>query len=157
MSRSSSVRKLHLLLIALAILLFVGGCQRSARAPITLDAEHLDLRGQYAQLHPDDPFLDAIEGQEIRKGMNPTQVYLSWGRPIHRFKAENEQKWIFEFSENEDAQPKLVAHLFFERESLVRWRIDHSYVFFVDPDTDTAGGDDFGDLRDLGTGKQPGR
>ena len=156
MGRSPSTRTLFLPLI-LTFLLLLAGCQRSARAPITLSPEHLDLRMQYAQLHPEDPFLESIEGQEIRKGMNPTQVYLAWGRPIHRFKAKAEQKWVYEFTEDENVQPRLVAHLTFEKEALVRWRIEHSYVFFVDPETGTVEGDDFGDLRDLGGGKRPGR
>jgi hypothetical protein len=142
-----------LLLVAVVIL---GGCQRSAHAPITLDAEHLDLRLQYAQLYPESPHLDAIDKQEIRKGMNPTQVYLAWGPPVHRFKAEGEQKWIYEFSEKVAGQPKLVAHLFFERKELMHWRIDHSYVFFLDTETGTSTGDEFKDLPDLGGSKQPG-
>jgi hypothetical protein len=142
-----------LLLVAVFIL---GGCQRSARAPIELDADHMDLRLQYAQLYPESPYLDAIDKQEIRKGMNPTQVYLAWGPPVHRFKAEGEQKWIYEFSEKVEGQPKLVAHLFFERKELMHWRIDHSYVFFIAPEASPSSTDEFKDLPDLPRSKRPG-
>ncbi len=145
-----------LLLIGVLALLGLGGCKRSAKAPIVLSPEHVALRAQYAESHPDDPFLDTIATQEILKGMTPTQVYLSWGRPVHRIKGADEQKWIYEFTEDPEVQPKKVAHLFFERGLLVRWFVDRSYIFLLDPESGSGGADDFRDLPDLRGSKQPG-
>lgn len=142
----------------LALLLALPlGCQRSAKAPVQLDAELSDLRVQYAETYPDDPFLPTIAENRIVEGMGPTQVFLAWGRPVHRFKGDGAQKWIYEFSENAEAQPKTVAHLFFEHGELIRWKIDHGFVFFLDPETQADTPEDFGDLPGLGSPKQPDR
>jgi len=148
-------RRLFLLLLLGALLAIAGGCRRQLRAPVNVDPAVLEIREQYAAMNPDDPFLDAIAEQKLRKGMSPTQVYLAWGRPVHRFKGEGQQKWIYEFSEDPNTQPKTITHLFFEKEKLVRWKVNRGYVYFLDPESAGDSADDLRDLPGLGSSKQP--
>jgi hypothetical protein len=132
----------------LALVVLTPACTKFLRSPVQVDAIHIELRERYIAAYPDDLYLEQIVEQKIVIGMNPTQVFLSWGKPFHRFKDGDAQKWIYEFSDDGlmDNQPKTVTHLFFEQDELVRWKHDHGYVYFHGED---PGADFTDELKDL--------
>ena len=87
--------------------------------------------------------------------MNPTQVFLAWGRPLYRVKSEGQQRWTYEFREGPQPQPRTLIYLFFRNARLVEWQVDRGHVYFSDPDAPRDSRDDFGDLPGLTPGKQP--
>ncbi len=142
-------KRMNLICSALLLVaVMASACSKTLRSPVQVDASHLELRDRYVSTFPDDAYLSQIIEQDIVIGMNPTQVFLSWGKPFHRFKDGDAQKWIYEFSDEglQENQPKTVTHLFFEQDELVRWKHDHGYVYFHSEDP----GADFSDeLKDL--------
>jgi outer membrane protein assembly factor BamE (lipoprotein component of BamABCDE complex) len=140
-------RWLSILSLAATALL---ACSPVLRSPVPAAPEHLDLRTRYFALHPEDPFRAAIEADELRTGMSPTQVYLAWGRPLERVKSERTQRWLYEFREPNpgEGQPAVVARLFFEDGLLVAWQRDRHTVDFRQRAGDP---DPLADLRDLPT------
>ncbi|MBN2172161.1 MAG: outer membrane protein assembly factor BamE [Candidatus Krumholzibacteriota bacterium] len=142
-------------LLPLLLLLALTGCRQSLRAPVAIDPEIEQLRRQYASSNQNDPFLENMDRSEVRRGMNPTQVFLAWGRPLYRVKSEHQQRWTYEFREGPLPQPRTLIYLFFRDTRLVEWQVDRGHVFFSDPDTPRESRDDFGDLPGLNTGKQP--
>ncbi len=144
----SMVRKTLFCSAFLIGIVSLSACSKVLLSPAQLDAKHLELRGRYAESYPDDKYLEQILAQRIEIGMNPTQVFLAWGKPFHRFKDGNAQKWIYEFGEEGllENQPKTVTHLFFEKDNLVRWKHDHGYVYFHGED---PGADFTDELKDL--------
>ncbi len=142
-------KRLNLICSALLLLVVMApACTKTLRSPVQVDASHLELRDRYVSAFPDDAYLPQIIEQDIVIGMNPTQVFLSWGKPFHRFKDGGAQKWIYEFSDEGllENQPKTVTHLFFEQDELVRWKHDHGYVYFHSED---PGADFTDELKDL--------
>lgn len=150
-------RCLVLALLFSALIAGLSSCRKSLRAPVRIDPAIEKYRSNHEKDYPEDPFLPAIKRSEIHLGMSPLQVFLAWGRPVQRRKGDHEQMWIYEFSDDPEAQPKTIAHVFFEDELLVRWKMDRGYVYFVEPDAGGVSADDFGDLPDAGSAKQPDR
>ena len=142
-----------LALFLITFLMGLSGCRRTLKAPMAVSPEVEPLRAKYATLYPDDPLMDSIHASTLHRGMSPTQVYVAWGRPLHRFKTDAGQKWIYEFSEDPESQPKTIAHLFFEDDELLRWKVDRGYVYFLEPESGGSGADEFRDLPDLGSPK----
>jgi len=123
-----------LLIIILSCLVLASSCVRSLKAPMALDPALQEMCDDYLRLNPDDPFLEQIKAQKLTKGMNPTQVFLSWGRPLYREKSGDSQRWLYEFDVEQLMLPKRVAELFFEKGSLHDWRLKRGFVFYIDPD-----------------------
>lgn len=150
-----SPRRAIRILPPLVLLATLVGCRQSLRAPVEIDPEIVELRRQYATTNQSDPFLEAMADGEVRRGMNPTQVFLTWGRPLYRVKGEDRQRWTYEFREGPRPQPRTLIYLFFRDERLVEWQVDRGHVFFSDPDSPGESPDDFGDLPGLTPDKQP--
>ncbi len=144
--------RLAMPILALMALVLVG-CSQMLHSPIEPDTDHANYRTAYATHYPDDPHLELIEAQAIRKGMSPRQVLASWGRPIHSFPQKDKEMWIYEFSDDgsPDSQPKTITHLFFERDKLVRWKRDRRYVDLTAEPTDVDYSHELGDLKDPGS------
>ncbi len=134
-------------ILALAAL-GMPACSPVLRSPLPAAPEHVALRDRYFALYPDDPYRDNIQAGELRQGMNPTQVYLAWGRPLQRIKTEHEQRWVYEFREPNpgEGQPAVIARLFFENGLLTHWQRDRNTVDFRQRAMDS---DPLGDLHDL--------
>ncbi len=137
----------------LLLIVLVSACGKFLRSPVQVDASHLERRNRYVEAFPDDVYLPHIIEQKIVIGMNPTQVFLSWGKPFHRFKDGDAQKWIYEFGDEGllENQPKTVTHLFFEQDELVRWKHDHGYVYFHGEDPGADFSDELKDLPSAGS------
>ncbi|MCP4546487.1 MAG: hypothetical protein GY835_08495 [bacterium] len=137
------------LMLTLPVLILCG-CNHSLKAPIDLDPSLQDVQNDYARIHPDDPFIESIQKQELVYGMTPTHVFLAWGRPLHREKDGEEQKWLYRFDENTPEQPKQVTHLKFEDGLLTEWHVNHGFVYFLESVTnDGEPTDNFEDLPNL--------
>lgn len=141
-------RSLLIKSFTLLLILFLAGCSQMLQSPVQVESDIEEARETYAQGNPDDPLLPLILEQKIQKGMSPAEVFYSWGRPVHRFKGEDRQNWIYEFSDDgsPDSQPKTITHLFFERNVLVRWKHDRRYVYFGENDPGADIVDEMGDL-----------
>ena len=141
-------------LTLLIAVLGLGACHQTLRAPVKIDPDIEEVRDKYRTLYPDDPYLVDIARSELRKGMSPTQVYVAWGLPMQSSKSDKGRNWLYEFSSPPETQPKTVAHLFFEKDKLVRWRVVRGYVYFLDPQSKSAAATEIKDLPSLSTSKQ---
>ncbi|MCB1161921.1 MAG: hypothetical protein R3C71_05015 [Candidatus Krumholzibacteriia bacterium] len=146
----------RLAILSLLALPLLTSCARSLRSTAQVDPEHEALRLRYLEKYPDDPFRDAILAQTVRKGMTPTEVYLAWGKPLHRFKKDSHQNWLYEFKDSAagDGQPSTVCRLFFVDGVLTQWRRDRHFVYFEQPESEFTIPAEIESLRDLEGGKR---
>ena len=77
---------------------------------------------------------EAISNQQVFKGMSATDVFLSWGRPQHRFRTLNEEKWIYYFPGENPEQFGRIVRLFFVDGSLRQWSVDRGFTEFTGQD-----------------------
>ena len=113
----------------LFILLVVGGCSPHLKSLEPQRHEILEARESY-----EGEWLEAISVQEIYRGMNATEVYLSWGEPQHRFRDRAEEKWIYFFPNEIPEQPGRVVRLYFKKSILCKWSVDRGFPEFVGED-----------------------
>jgi len=112
--------------IAIALVALTG-CTSYLKSTQLPDEDILQVREDY-----DSPWNKAIDEHEVRKGMDATDVYFSWGRPMHRLRTGENERWIYVFDEEEN-QPTQVVWLFFENGKLRKWTIDRGYMEFINP------------------------
>ncbi len=110
-----------------ALPMFVVGCSSYLSSVEAPDADIIAARADYSS-----DWDEAIEQQHIHKGMSPTDVYFSWGRPQHRFRTGERERWIYLF-ESDDDQPDRVVWLHFENGKLKKWTVDRGFMEFVNP------------------------
>ncbi|MBC8365779.1 outer membrane protein assembly factor BamE [bacterium] len=109
--------------------LFLFACSSHLKSIAKPDDDIIAARADY-----DSDRNEAIEAQEIHKGMSPADVYFSWGRPEHRFRTSERERWIYMF-EGDGDQPDRVVWLHFENGKLKRWTVDRGFMEFVNPST----------------------
>jgi len=107
----------------------VGGCSPHLKSLEPPRHEILEARESY-----EGEWLEAISVQEIYRGMDATEVYLSWGRPQHRFRDRAEEKWIYYFPSEITGQPGRVIRLFFKNGILSKWSVDRGFPEFMGRD-----------------------
>jgi outer membrane protein assembly factor BamE (lipoprotein component of BamABCDE complex) len=145
--RGETMSKSVLLSTVLFLLLFMSACQQALYSQVELAPDVIAARQGY-----ESSWLSSIEKQEVRRGMSTTDVYLSWGKPLHRFRAENREKWIYIEEDSADDQPRRITRLFFVDGNLAKWSVDRGFVDFME-DTGTSSVKDTAGQRPLEGGK----
>jgi len=110
-------------------LLALAGCNPHLSSAVKPDPEIIQARTDYQS-----KWSEAIAQQEIYKGMEKADVYFSWGRPQHRFRTGDHERWIYLFRGDGD-QPDRVVWLHFYDGKLRKWSVDRGYMEFMNPET----------------------
>jgi len=120
-----SIRALGL--IALMMLsLPILGCSTYMKSAHLPDPDIIESRAEYRSLWD-----EAIAKQGIHKGMEIADVYFSWGRPVHRVRTGERERWIYLFED--ESQPTHVVWLFFQDGRLRKWSVDRGNMEFINP------------------------
>ncbi len=107
----------------------LGGCSPHLSSFEELDPDIIEARADY-----DSEWDESIAKQQILKGMDTADVYFSWGRPEHRFRTGDRERWIYLF-ESDEGQPDRVVWLHFRDGRLKKWSVDRGFMEFVNPST----------------------
>jgi hypothetical protein len=115
--------------ILIPVIVVLSGCSSHLTSFQDLDPDIALARLDYQS-----GWDESISKHQIVKGMSVTDVYFSWGRPQHRFRTGNRERWIYLF-ESDDEQPDRVIWLFFKDGKLKKWSVDRGFMEFVNPST----------------------
>ena len=110
-------------------LFLAAGCNPHLSSLETPDPDVVSAREDYQG-----EWAEAIGQQQIYRNMDVTEVFLSWGRPQHRFRSGSEEKWIYYFPAEDPDQLGRVVRLFFEEGKLRRWAVDRGFTEFMGQD-----------------------
>ena len=119
--KTPPLRLIFLLLAVLAVVLV--SCSHNPKK-FSESETILKDRQDYVQTHPEGLFNNHILTGEIVKGMNPTEVLASWGRPNQREQSENGSYVFWTYYTSEEQTGEITQYeLMFRELKLFGWKV----------------------------------